>query len=116
MARTESAEGGRRTSLGTAAALVVGGAVLWFAVEGGEWGTSDLVHARRRLAATQQEIDSLRGVVDSLVLRRKRLQTDVVLQERIAREEFGMVKGDRELVYLVIASDTADSAAARRER
>jgi cell division protein FtsB len=37
--------------------------------------------------------------VDSLRTLRNRLATDAALQERIAREEFGMVRGDKELLY-----------------
>jgi cell division protein FtsB len=44
-------------------------------------------------------IDSLQQVVDSLKRYKVRLQTDPALQERIAREEFGMVRGDKELLY-----------------
>ena len=115
MARADQAEAGWRARLGATVKFAAAGAVLYFAVEGGEYGTSDLMRVRRRIATTQSEIDSLRRVVDSLGGRRKRLERDAVLQERIAREEFGMVKGDRELLYRFIPADTAadDSSAAR---
>ena len=44
-------------------------------------------------------MDSLQALVDSLAAYKKAVQTDPLVQERIAREEFGMVKGDRELLY-----------------
>ena len=44
-------------------------------------------------------IDSLRHEVDSLTALRRRIATDPSLQERIAREEIGMVRSDKELIY-----------------
>ena len=71
----------------------------WFAVQGGEYGTTDLLRQGQRQRALQAEVDSLQRVVDSLGAYRKAVQTDPAVQERIAREEFGMVRGDRELLY-----------------
>ncbi|MCC7055726.1 MAG: septum formation initiator family protein [Gemmatimonadaceae bacterium] len=89
--------------------------ILYFAVEGGEYGTSDLFSVRRRIDETKVAIDSLRRVTDSLSLQKRDVMTNPAVQERIAREEFGMVKGDRELVYHVLRPDSsavsADSAA-----
>src|SRR5258708_33490237 len=82
---------------------ILGGAILVavgiFAVQGGEWGTFDLLRQRTHLDRLSHDVDSLRHEVDSLKKYEKRLETDPALQERIAREEFGMVKGDRELIY-----------------
>lgn len=82
-------------------ALLIAGAlgVAYFAVEGGEYGTSDLIRQRMRRTRLQSEIDSLQRQIDSLDRYRKKILTDPVLQERIAREQFGMVKGDKEIVY-----------------
>jgi cell division protein FtsB len=73
--------------------------VIVFAVEGGEWGTMDLFRQQRRLARLRHDVDSLRHDVDSLARYRHALETDPVLQEKIAREEFGMVRGKKELLY-----------------
>jgi len=70
-----------------------------FAIEGGEFGTSDLLRQRQAKAHLTREIDSLQLVVDSLERYRKGLETDPAVQERIAREVFGMVRGDKEIVY-----------------
>ena len=70
-------------------------AVIWFAVEGGQWGTWDLWKQRTEKARLQQEIDSLTQRVDSLRKYRTRLDTDRALQEKLARENVGMVRGDR---------------------
>ena len=79
--------------------LVVIIAALLFAVQGGEYGTSDLVRQRARRARLSAAVDSLRRQVDSLAALRRAVATDPALQERIAREEFGMVRGEKELLY-----------------
>jgi cell division protein FtsB len=80
-------------------AVVVVIAALVFAVQGGEYGTTDLIRQKQRRVRLVSSIDSLQQVVDSLKRYKVRLQTDPALQERIAREEFGMVRGDKELLY-----------------
>jgi cell division protein FtsB len=74
-------------------------AALVFAIEGGEYGTSDLLTLRERRARLVRRIDSLEKAVDSLEKYRRAVATDPRVQERIAREEFGMVRGDKELLY-----------------
>jgi cell division protein FtsB len=74
-------------------------AVVVFAVQGGEYGTSDLLHQRARRLALIAKLDTLQRQVDSLARRKRALQDDPALQERIAREEFGMVRGNREILY-----------------
>ena len=74
-------------------------AALVYAVQGGEWGTDDLLAQRKRAARLRAEIDSLQHDIDSLGKVKKSILTDPSVQERIAREEFGMVRGDKELLY-----------------
>jgi cell division protein FtsB len=74
-------------------------AVVVFAVQGGEYGTSDLLHQRARRLALIAKLDTLQRQVDSLARRKRALQEDPALQERIAREEFGMVRGNKEILY-----------------
>ena len=76
-----------------------GAAVLWFAVEGGEYGTHDLWRLRARTRDVTDSVKALTRVVDSLERYKRLVQTDPATQERIAREEFGMVKGNKELLY-----------------
>ena len=92
-------------------------AALAFAIQGGEYGTTDLLHQKQRKATLLVSIDSLQRVVDSLKRYKHRLQTDPVLQERIAREEFGMVRGNKELLYRFAepADTTPDSLPKRPE-
>lgn len=82
-------------------------AAAYFAVQGGEYSTADVGRqfiARKRMRA---EVDSLQRVVDSLARELKAVETDPAVQERIAREEFGMVRGDKELLYRFAGADTA---------
>jgi cell division protein FtsB len=79
------------------AAIALG--VGWFAVQGGEYGSSDLLRQHRRMSVLRHEVDSLQRQVDSLSRFRRAIETDPVVQERLAREEFGMVKGDKEMLY-----------------
>ena len=77
--------------------LVIG--ALAFAIQGGEYGTTDLFKQRARRAQLLARIDSLQTAVDSLTRQKKAIETDPALQERIAREEFGMVRGSKEMLY-----------------
>jgi len=81
-------------------------AVLVFAVQGGEYGTSDLWRQRARRQALIARLDTLQRQVDSLTRRKRALQDDAALQERIAREEFGMVRGEKEILYRFADPDT----------
>jgi cell division protein FtsB len=74
-------------------------AVAAFAVFGGEYGTDDLLEQRARKRRLQASIDSLRRDVDSLARVKTAILTDPAVQERIAREEFGMVRSEKELLY-----------------
>ena len=94
---TATAElGARRSALGRL--LGVGGdrvAIAYFAVQGGEYGTVALVRQRfeqralqrgDRFAAARRSIRSARV--------KQAIATDPAVQERIAREEFGMIKAE----------------------
>jgi cell division protein FtsB len=71
----------------------------YFAVQGGEYSTKDLFVLSRRSAKLTREVDSLRRQVDSLGRYLKLVKSDSATMERIAREEFGMVRGDKEILY-----------------
>jgi len=72
---------------------------LFFAVQGGEYSTRDLYVLNAREGTLTREVDSLQRQVDSLTRFLKLVKTDSATQERIAREEFGMVRGDKEVLY-----------------
>ena len=104
MAARKKSGGGR----GVRRLLVAAGvlAALAFAIEGGEYGTRDLMRQKERRARLALAIDSAQYVVDSLKRYKKRLETDPALQERIAREEFGLVRGEKELLYRIAEPDS----------
>ena len=70
-----------------------------FALQGGEYSTRDLFVLRGRTQRLTREVDSLQRQVDSLGRYLRLVRSDSATQERIAREEFGMVRGDKEILY-----------------
>jgi cell division protein FtsB len=73
--------------------------VLVYAIEGGEYGTSDLLTQRERKEALARDVAELEQDVDSLRAELKAVTSDPVRLERMAREEWGMVRGEKELLY-----------------
>ena len=78
--------------------IVIAGAV-FFALQGGEYSTRDLFVLHSRAKKVKHEVDSLERQVDSLEKFLRLVKSDSVTMERIAREEFGMVRGDKEILY-----------------
>ncbi len=99
-------------------------AVLLFAVEGGEYGTRDVWEGKARVTLRQREVEAMRAEVEALKAELKAVTTDPARLEKIARERYGMVKGDKELLYQLsddsaAAADSiaaADSAATAEKR
>ena len=97
-----------RFAIGRIVAIIaIAGGVL-FAVQGGEYGTWDLFQQSARKRRLLAQIDTLHHQIDSLERVKKAVQTDPATQERIAREQFGMVRGDKEILYRF--AEPADSA------
>src|SRR3954467_13185008 len=71
----------------------------FFALQGGEYSTRDLFLLRTRTSRLTHQVDSLQRHVDSLARYLRLVKGDSATQERIAREEFGMVRGDKEILY-----------------
>lgn len=86
-------------------ALILGALV--FALQGGEYTTFDIVRQHRRVTEWSARADSMQHAVDSLTRAERLVRTDPATQERIAREEFGMVRG-AEILYRFIP-DTSHS-------
>jgi cell division protein FtsB len=72
---------------------------LYFGLQGGEYSTRDLYVLRVRSVTLQAEVDSLQRKVDSLTRYLRAVKVDSATQERIAREEFGMIRGNKEILY-----------------
>lgn len=86
-----------------AALLILGMAA--FAAQGGEYGTTDLLHLERRVTDTRADLARLRHEVDSLARLEHALATDSATQERAARELYGMIRPG-EILYQVVPGDT----------
>lgn len=80
--------------------------LLGFALEGGTYGTRDLMGLRAQVREQKVRIARLRIEVDSLSRIERALKTDPVTQERVAREVYGMIRPG-EILYQVVPRDTA---------
>lgn len=86
----------------TRIAGVAGGVgLLALAVWGGEYGTADWMTMRRQLADERARVAALRVELDSLGKLASDLETNPAVQERVAREQFGMIR-DGEVLYRVV--------------
>jgi len=83
------------------AGLAAGVALAAFAVWGGEYGTPDWITMRRQLADERATVAALRIELDSLTRLARDLETNPAVQERVAREQFGMIR-DGETLYRVV--------------
>lgn len=87
-------------------ALILGALV--FALQGGEYSTLDIVRQHRRISQLTVGGDSLARIVDSLTRAEQLVRTDTATQVRIAREVFGLVRGD-EVLYRFYTDTTNKS-------
>lgn len=79
--------------------LIVG--ALTFAVQAGEYSTPQWLSLRTREKDLRAEVAELNRQVDSLVKFKKLVETDPLTQERIAREQYGMLrKGEIEFTVV----------------
>ena len=88
-------------------ALILG--ALYFTLQAGEYSTRDILRQRSRRRALAAQKDSLQKIVDSLTRVERLIRTDPVTQEHIAREDFGMVRGDNEIIYKFVTPTANDS-------
>lgn len=81
----------------------IAGAVglLALAAWGGEYSSADWIIIRRQLAEERTKVAGLRVEIDSLAKLAHDLETDPAMQERVAREQFGMIR-DGEILYRVV--------------
>jgi cell division protein FtsB len=83
--------------------LLVLGAVV-FALQAGEYSTGQWLSLRRKERQERSEVDSLSREVDSLARLRRLVETDPAWQERIAREQYGMLRKG-EIEFTVVRPD-----------
>ena len=89
------------------AALAALAFALYFAVQGGEYGTLDLLHLRNEEKDEQAKVLLLRVMVDSLTRAATAIERDPRVQERVAREQFGMLRRGEFLYRIVPAESSA---------
>jgi cell division protein FtsB len=74
---------------------------LLFALQGGEYSTPQWLTMRAREKQVRARVAELTREVDSLSRFKKLVETDPITQERIAREQYGMLrKGEIEFTLL----------------
>ena len=78
--------------------LVVGGIV--FGAFGGEYSTLNWWQLKRQVREQEQAIAEVRHQIDSLEVWATALESDSATQEKVARENFGMIR-DGEMLYRV---------------
>ena len=79
--------------------------MIYFGVQGGEYGTTDLLALRRQESSERAQVERLRHVVDSLERDARAIERDLRVQERVARERFGMIRRG-ELLYRLVPPDS----------
>ena len=88
-------------TLGRWATIIGLAFALYFALQGGEYGTLDLLQLRRDEAEESAQVAELQHLVDSLTRAAVGIELDPRVQERVARERFGMIK-KREFLYRLV--------------
>ena len=77
---------------------------LYFAFQGGEYGTLDLLQLRREEAEERAAVERLRRLVDSLSRVATAIERNPRVQERVAREKFGMLR-EGEFLYRLVPAE-----------
>jgi cell division protein FtsB len=76
-------------------------ALLALAAWGGEYSTADWITIRRQLQEERAKVAELRIEIDSLAKLAHDLETNPAVQERVAREQFGMIRNG-EVLYRIV--------------
>ena len=88
------------------AAIAVLLAAVVFALQGGEYSTRDLFKLESQVAREEAEVARLQGLADSLTRAAVAIERDPRVQERVARESFGMIRKG-EFLYKIVQRDSA---------
>jgi cell division protein FtsB len=87
---------------------------IYFTLQAGEFSTREILLKRSYRRRLLSQVDSLQRQVDSLTRVERTIRADPAMQERIAREDFGMVRGDNEIIYKFVAPSASDPAASTK--
>ena len=80
----------------------------YYAVFGGEYSLFELRGARAAVAEEQATLGQLQSQIDSLETWADSVRSDSATLERIAREQFGMIR-DGETLYRFVPPEEADA-------
>jgi cell division protein FtsB len=93
--------------------LLVGGlltAAVYYAVFGGEYSVFELRATRADIEVTGEQLAEVKARIDSLRAWADSLENDPATIERVAREDFGMIR-DGEMLYRFVEVDEDDPGA-----
>jgi cell division protein FtsB len=79
---------------------------LYFAIQGGEYGTTHLLELRGDVEREREQVARLQVMVDSLTRAAEAIRRDPRVQERVARESFGMIR-QGEYLFRIVPGDTS---------
>jgi cell division protein FtsB len=88
---------------------------LYFAFQGGEYGALDLRQLRQDVVEESTSVVRLKQQVDSLERVATAIERDPRMQERVARERFGMLKKG-EFLYRLVPTQSSARGEGERER
>jgi cell division protein FtsB len=88
---------------------------LYFAFQGGEYGTLDLRQLRQDVVEESTNVVRLEHLVDSLERLATAIERDPKMQERVARERFGMLRKG-EFMYRLVPTATDNSLSGEEQR
>jgi cell division protein FtsB len=91
-----------RTAWAGIGVLVLAGVVV---VQGGEFSTWNYLELKRRVVEERKAVAQLEREVDSLTKELKAIETDPEVQERMARERFGMIRPGEHLYRLTLPDE-----------
>ena len=77
-----------------------------FALLGGQYTTFDLLRLKRQFGEEREAIAQLKVAVDSLEKAAQAAERDPRTQERIARDQFGMIRAGEHLYRIVPPEDS----------
>ncbi len=77
-----------------------------FALQGGTYTTFDLLRLKGDLRTEREAIAQLKVAVDSLTKVAQAVEHDPKTQEKLARDQFGMIRAGEHLYRIVPAGDS----------
>jgi cell division protein FtsB len=83
------------------AGIAAGVGLVALAAWGGEYSTADWITIRRQREEERTKVAELRIEIDSLAKLAHDLETNPAVQERVAREQFGMIRNG-EVLYRIV--------------